>query len=33
MQTFTDSSPYICITADTHAGASLDTYGTYLDPR
>jgi hypothetical protein len=29
----TDSSPYICITADTHAGASLDTYGGYLDPK
>jgi predicted TIM-barrel fold metal-dependent hydrolase len=26
------STPYICITADTHAGASLDTYGEYLDP-
>jgi predicted TIM-barrel fold metal-dependent hydrolase len=33
MQPVTDSSPYICITSDTHAGASLDTYGTYLDPR
>ena len=27
-----DDSPYICITADTHAGASLDTYAEYLDP-
>ena len=26
------STPYICITSDTHAGASLDTYGEYLDP-
>ena len=26
------SSPYICITSDTHAGASIDTYGEYLDP-
>jgi hypothetical protein len=26
------SSPYICITSDTHAGASLGTYGTYPDP-
>ena len=33
MKPVTDSSPYVCITADTHAGASLDTYGTYLDPR
>ncbi len=33
MQAVTDSSPYVCITADTHAGASLDTYGTYLDPK
>ena len=33
MQPVTASSPYICITSDTHAGASLDTYGTYLDPR
>ena len=29
----TDSSPYICITSDTHAGASLDTYGEYLESR
>jgi predicted TIM-barrel fold metal-dependent hydrolase len=28
-----DSSPYVCITADTHAGASIDTYREYLDPR
>jgi predicted TIM-barrel fold metal-dependent hydrolase len=28
----TDPSPYVCITSDTHAGASLDTYGSYLDP-
>jgi predicted TIM-barrel fold metal-dependent hydrolase len=27
-----DSSPYICITSDTHAGAAIDTYGEYLDP-
>ena len=27
-----DSSPYICITADTHAGASIDSYREYLDP-
>jgi predicted TIM-barrel fold metal-dependent hydrolase len=26
------SSPYVCITGDTHAGASIDTYGGYLDP-
>jgi hypothetical protein len=26
------SFPYICITSDTHAGASIDTYGEYLDP-
>jgi predicted TIM-barrel fold metal-dependent hydrolase len=26
------SSPYICITSDTHAGAAIDTYGEYLDP-
>ena len=26
------SSPYICITSDTHAGASIDTYGEYLEP-
>jgi predicted TIM-barrel fold metal-dependent hydrolase len=26
------SSPYICITGDSHAGASIDTYGGYLDP-
>lgn len=26
------SSPYICITADTHAGAAIDTYRDYLDP-
>lgn len=27
------SRPYIAITADTHAGASIDTYREYLDPR
>jgi len=32
MQAVTDPSPYICITADTHAGASLDAYREYLDP-
>jgi predicted TIM-barrel fold metal-dependent hydrolase len=26
------SRPYVTITADTHAGASLETYRTYLDP-
>jgi predicted TIM-barrel fold metal-dependent hydrolase len=26
------TSPYICITSDTHAGAAIDTYGEYLDP-
>src|SRR4030095_3697878 len=26
------SSPYVCITADTHAGAAIDTYRDYLDP-
>jgi predicted TIM-barrel fold metal-dependent hydrolase len=29
----TDASPYVCITADTHAGAAIDTYREYLDPR
>jgi len=33
MQPVDDKSPYICITSDTHAGASIDTYGEYLDPR
>jgi len=33
MQPAAASSPYICITSDTHAGASLDAYGTYLEPR
>lgn len=28
-----EASPYVCITADTHAGASIDTYGEYLDPQ
>jgi predicted TIM-barrel fold metal-dependent hydrolase len=28
-----DSSPYVCITADTHAGAAIDAYREYLDPR
>ena len=32
MEAITDSSPYICITSDTHAGAAIDTYGEYLDP-
>jgi predicted TIM-barrel fold metal-dependent hydrolase len=27
-----DSSPYICITSDTHAGAAIDTYRDHLDP-
>jgi predicted TIM-barrel fold metal-dependent hydrolase len=27
------SQPYVTITADAHAGASLDTYREYLDPR
>lgn len=27
-----ESSPYVCITADTHAGAAVDTYREYLDP-
>ena len=31
MTTISETSPYICITADTHAGASLDMYGGYLD--
>lgn len=26
------SVPYVCITADTHAGASIDAYREYLDP-
>jgi predicted TIM-barrel fold metal-dependent hydrolase len=29
----TSSRPYVTITADTHAGASLDVYRTYLDPK
>jgi predicted TIM-barrel fold metal-dependent hydrolase len=33
MTAIDDASPYICITSDTHAGASLDTYGEYLDPK
>jgi predicted TIM-barrel fold metal-dependent hydrolase len=32
MDPVTDSSPYICITSDTHAGAAIDTYGEYLEP-
>src|SRR5206468_9146844 len=32
MESITDSSPYICITSDTHAGAAIDTYAEYLDP-
>ena len=27
----TGSSPYVCITADTHAGAAIDAYREYLD--
>ncbi|HKJ23581.1 MAG TPA: amidohydrolase family protein, partial [Myxococcota bacterium] len=26
------TDPYVCITADTHAGASIDAYRDYLDP-
>ena len=33
MNATNESSPYICITADTHAGASIDTYRGYLEPR
>jgi len=33
MTSSTDSSPFVCITADTHAGAAIDTYREYLDPR
>lgn len=32
MATTLGSDPYICITADTHAGASVDAYREYLDP-
>jgi len=32
MDTASDSSPYVCITADTHAGAAIDAYRDYLDP-
>ena len=32
MSAVTDSSPYVCITGDTHAGAAIDTYRDYLDP-
>jgi len=32
VQATRDPSPYICITSDTHAGASIDTYREYLDP-
>jgi predicted TIM-barrel fold metal-dependent hydrolase len=32
MSPATDPSPYVCITADTHAGASIDGYREYLDP-
>ena len=28
-----DSDPYVVITADTHAGASVQTYKEYLDPK
>ena len=28
----TPGSPYVTITADTHAGASVDAYRDYLDP-
>jgi predicted TIM-barrel fold metal-dependent hydrolase len=27
-----DSSPYVCITSDTHAGAAIDAYRDHLDP-
>ena len=27
------NEPYIIITADTHAGASIDAYRAYLDPK
>jgi predicted TIM-barrel fold metal-dependent hydrolase len=33
MQAITDPSPYICITSDTHAGAAIDAYAEYLDPK
>jgi predicted TIM-barrel fold metal-dependent hydrolase len=33
MPTSQPSSPYICITGDTHAGAAIDAYREYLDPR
>jgi predicted TIM-barrel fold metal-dependent hydrolase len=33
MPTIQDPSPYICITADTHAGAAIDVYAEYLDPK
>jgi predicted TIM-barrel fold metal-dependent hydrolase len=32
LSAFADSSPYVCITADTHAGAAIDAYREYLDP-
>ncbi len=28
-----ENAPYVCITADTHAGASIDSYRDYLDPK
>ena len=33
MSTSRASSPYVCITSDTHAGAAIDTYREYLEPR
>jgi predicted TIM-barrel fold metal-dependent hydrolase len=33
MNPVTGSSPYVCITSDTHAGASIDAYADYLDPK
>jgi predicted TIM-barrel fold metal-dependent hydrolase len=29
----TSHEPYVCITADTHAGAAIDAYRDYLEPR
>lgn len=33
MSSTNESLPYVCITADTHAGASIDTYREFLEPR
>lgn len=33
MHAITDPSPYVCITSDTHAGASIEGYGEYLEPK